>query len=343
MERKDFLKWLGGLGASSIFLGSGYLWNRKSKDNKEELCGTNSTEPASLSPVSNEGRPGYNLQPNPYGGMLHSPLYLKEDYLNRFYFPPGYSSTESPTEININVYDMNMSIAHGITTQAWTFNGITPGPILRYPFGKKIKIRFFNKTNEIHSLHFHGNHDPLQDGWNGVPSLGDSLYEIECDPPGIHPYHCHVPPIARHIAKGLYGTLIVDPPTPRKKAHEYVLIFSGWDLQSKAKNDVYTWNGIAGYYERFPIKVPIGELVRLYIVNLAEYDPVMTFHLHAKTFDIFRSGSSTYADGHSDSVTLGPTERVILEFTLNKRGRYMFHPHESKMAEKGAMGWIVGI
>ena len=69
----------------------------------------------------------------------------------------------------------------------------------------------------------------------------------------------------------------------------------------------------------------------------------MTFHLHGKTFDIYKSGHTTTPDGHSDVVSLGATERVILEFTLEKKGRYMFHPHQSKMAERGAMGWIVGV
>lgn len=339
MDRKDFLRWMGIGGA---FLGGSYFWNNKKNSSPAELCSSPATASATLQ-NQQEGRPGYNLQPNPYGGMIHAPLYIKEDYGKRFYFPPTYSSTQNTTNIEINAYTLNHSMAHGITTEAWTFNGSVPGPILRFPQGKEITINFNNKTNEVHSLHLHGNHDPNQDGWSGISPFGDTKYLIECDPPGIHPYHCHIPPIAKHISKGLYGVLLVDPVEPRKKAHEYILIFSGWDLQNKNLNDIYTWNGIAGYYERYPIKVPVGELVRLYIVNLAEFDPVMTFHLHAKTFDIFRSGYSKVPDGHSDSVTLGPTERVILEFTLKRQGRYMFHPHESKMAERGAMGWIVGI
>ena len=46
---------------------------------------------------------------------------------------------------------------------------------------------------------------------------------------------------------------------------------------------------------------------------------------------------------HTDIVSLGPAERAILEFRLPRRGRYMFHPHQSHMAERGAMGWIVAI
>ena len=343
MDRKDFLSWLG---IGSAIFGGNYFLNKKDINNQISLCSSTddiNTIPAPIS-LSVEGRPGYNLKPNPYGGMVHAPLYIKEDYGGRFYFSPEYKS-DYIENINtvITAYSLNLGIAHSISTEAWTFNGTTPGPILRYREGTNLRIKFQNKTNEVHSLHFHGNHDPKEDGWDGIPSYGEYEYCITCDPPGIHPYHCHVPPIAKHIAKGLYGAMIVDPVIPRKKAHEFVLIFSGWDLKNRGINDIYSWNGIAGYYERFPIKVPIGQLVRLYIINLSEYDPIMTFHLHGKIFDVYRSSSTKVPDFQSDVVSLGPTERAILEFTLEKKGRYMFHPHQSRMAERGAMGWIVGV
>ncbi len=342
MDRKKFLQWLG---IGGTFLGGGYFLNKKNQiPTPQDICKTPTESISNLpaSYLSSEGRPGYNLAPNAYGGMVHAPLYLKEDYGKRFYFEPN-KNLQNPKEIEISSYNLSLSVAHGITTPAWTFNGIVPGPILRYSVGDKIKIKFINKTNDIHSLHFHGNHNPAMDGWEGIPPYNEFDYTLDCEPPGIHPYHCHVPPIAKHITKGLYGVMIVDPIEKRKPAHEYVLVLSGWDLDNRSRNDIYTWNGVAGYYERYPIKVPIGERVRLYVVNLLEYDSLMTFHLHGKTFDIYKSLNSRIPDGHSDVVCLGPTERAILEFTLEKKGRYMFHPHESRMAERGAMGWIVGI
>jgi len=64
--------------------------------------------------------------------------------------------------------------------------------------------------------------------------------------------------------------------------------------------------------------------------------------LHAQTFDLYR-GTSLIPQERTDIVGLGPAERVIIEFRLPRRGRYMFHPHQSRMAERGAMGWIVAI
>ena len=339
MKRKDFLGWLG---LGSAFFGTGYWFSRQNKNpNSEEICVTpvRSQSYSGLSPVGNPETSAFLH--NSYGGMYHAPMTIRESYGDRFYFPPDWQSDETKN-FKVSLYPMNLSIANNITYPAWTYDGLAPGPIFRKKEGDILNFHFENKSSDPHSLHFHGNHDPAFDGWTGVPPFGNIDYTIECDPVGILPYHCHVPPLAQHISKGLYGCLLVDPIRKRKKAHEYVLILSGWDLEGKGKNDLYTWNGIAGFYDRYPIKVPVGETVRFYIVNTVEYDPIMTFHLHSKTFDIYRSGGEFVSD-HSDVVSLGQTERVMIEFTLKKRGRYMFHPHQSYMAERGAMGWIVGI
>jgi FtsP/CotA-like multicopper oxidase with cupredoxin domain len=36
-------------------------------------------------------------------------------------------------------------------------------------------------------------------------------------------------------------------------------------------------------------------------------------------------------------------QRAMLEFTLPDVGRYMFHPHQHWLAERGAMGWFAAI
>jgi FtsP/CotA-like multicopper oxidase with cupredoxin domain len=141
----------------------------------------------------------------------------------------------------------------------------------------------------------------------------------------------------------MYGAMIVDPLDPRPAAHEFVLCLCGFDVDGDGRDDIYTWNGLAGYYERFPLKVPVGDLVRIYVMNMLDRDPIASFHLHAQTFDLYRSGTSLVPQEHTDIVGLGPAERAILEFRLPRRGRYMFHPHQSHLAERGAMGWIVAI
>ena len=61
-------------------------------------------------------------------------------------------------------------------------------------------------------------HPPGRDGRRARPRrrarssrAGTTVYEFDALPAGLHLYHCHVRPLAEHIAKGLYGAFIVDP------------------------------------------------------------------------------------------------------------------------------------
>ena len=46
---------------------------------------------------------------------------------------------------------------------------------------------------------------------------------------------------------------------------------------------------------------------------------------------------------HADTIALTQGDRAIVEFTLPERGRYMFHPHQHRLADLGAMGWFAAV
>jgi len=279
--------------------------------------------------------------PLAYGGASDPPADLDATALDALTNPPP--RTSGPRRYEIDIVARRAAVAASVTVEQWTFNGSAPGPILRATEGEQVSIRVRNLTDHHHNLHLHGRHSPLMDGWEPIPPGGEFTYEVTAGPAGIHPYHCHTAPLAQHVAKGLYGAFIVDPAEPRAGAREAVLLLSGWDTTGAGRNDIYTWNGVAGFFGKYPIKVHVGELVRLYVLNMTEYDPVGSFHLHAETFDVFRTGTGTLPSEHTDTVTLGQGERAILEFRLPELGRYMFHPHQHHMASAGAMGWIAAI
>ena len=84
-------------------------------------------------------------------------------------------------------------------------------------------MRFVNAGSHPHTIHFHGIHPPSMDGVFEIVAPGDEFtYEFEAPPAGLHPYHCHSTPLKKHIHKGLYGVLIVDPTEPRPPAQELV-------------------------------------------------------------------------------------------------------------------------
>lgn len=297
-----------------------------------------------------------------HGNHLSDELVVGTDagpYAGEFAPPPSFDGSElddvtwvpeapggrggRTIDLEMAVTERRIEVANGLTYDAWVYNGRAPGPTIRATEGDRLRIRFHNATGHDHNLHFHGRHSPVHDGWEPVPPGGETTYEIEAGPAGLHPYHCHTMPIDRHIAKGLYGTFIVDPPGGRPPAHEVLLLLSGWDPDEDGRNELYSWNGVAGFYHKFPIRIPAGEPVRAYVVNMVEFDPVASFHLHAETFDVWPAGMGDAPAFATDVLTMGQTDRAILEFTLSERGRYMFHPHQHSIAHRGAMGWFAAV
>jgi FtsP/CotA-like multicopper oxidase with cupredoxin domain len=232
-----------------------------------------------------------------------------------------------------------MEISPGIFYNVWTFNGTVPGPTIRATEGDLVRINFINNGSKPHSIHFHGIHRSEMDGvFDMVGPGGRFVYEFYAQPFGVFPYHCHMQPLEEHISHGLYGVYIVDPKTPRPPADEMVMVMNGYDTDSDRENNFYTVNGIPYYYMHHPIQIEKDRLVRVYLVNMLEFDPINNFHLHANMYQLYRSGTSLTPNEYTDMVTMSQGERGILEFTYKYTGPYMFHAHKTEFGEKGWMG-----
>jgi manganese oxidase len=244
-------------------------------------------------------------------------------------------------EYQIFAVDRELEIAPGVFFPAWTFNGQVPGPTIRATEGDRVRINFLNQGSHPHTMHFHGWHPPAMDGAQPTQQVqpGERFtYEFDADPFGVHLYHCHTVPLKRHIHKGLYGAFIIDPKAGRPAADELVMVMNGFDTNFDADNEIYAVNTIANYYVHEPIRVTVGRLVRIYLVNVTEFDLVNSLHLHGMFFDVIRTGTSLTPHDHTDTVMLCQGERAILETTFRYPGEFMFHAHQSEFAELGWMG-----
>jgi manganese oxidase len=259
---------------------------------------------------------------------------------------------------------------HGLTfDNAWTFNGTIPGPTMRVTEGDVVKINVINgkENSHPHSLHLHSVHPASMDGMEGPGGQimpGQSYtYSFVAQPHGVYPYHCHVTPLDQHINKGLYGMFIIDPKTPRPHMVEMAMMMNGYDLDYEKEgvgpsriptpeevrddympqefehtNEVYTVNGRAFDYMDHPIQLQRGVDYRIYLVNMLEFDPVNSFHMHGNMFNYYPGGTSTEESYLNDIVTLGQGDRGIMEFKFGLDGRYMFHSHVNEFSELGWMG-----
>ncbi len=291
------------------------------------------------------------------------PLKLLED------FDYGETSTlpdrRTLREYTIVARDQEIEIAPGVFFPAWTYNGRVPGPTIRCVEGDRLRIRFINGGSHPHTIHFHSVHPASMDG---VPGAGagmlasgeQTVYEFDAAPFGCHLYHCHAIPLKRHIHKGLYGALIIDPDPEKyegeerlaaearnhrypacQSVREMVMVMNGFDTNFDGDNEVYAANTVAFAYMNRPIPVEPDVLQRLYLINLTEFDPLNSFHLHANFFDYYDHGTTLKPTHRKvDTIMQCQGQRGIIEFSFAgfPPGSYMFHAHQSEFAELGWMG-----
>ena len=133
---------------------------------------------------------------------------------------------------------IDVGAPNGEKFQGWTFNGTIPGPTLRMTQGDPVTVYVINPENSTkpHSFHKHSVHESIFDGaglnktTHVIMPGKTGQYFFDAFPAGVYPYHCHVDPIADHINRGLYGMLIIDPPTPRSAANEMIMLMNGYDF-----------------------------------------------------------------------------------------------------------------
>ena len=267
-------------------------------------------------------------------------------------------------EWTITAVDKDIEIAPGVFFPAWTYNGRVPGPALRCVEGERLRIHFQNGGSHPHSIHLHSIHPARMDGVAGAGLVepGEAFtYEVDARPFGCHFYHCHAVPLKRHIHKGLYGALIIDPNPDRHAEHriaalgrrhgtpeharwqEFVMVMNGFDTNFDDENEFYAVNSIAFAYGRKPILVARSRPIRIYLVNATEFDPINSLHLHGNFFDYYDHGTTlTPTSRVVDTIMQCQGQRGILEidFSGHEPGLYMFHAHQSEFAELGWMSFF---
>ena len=274
-------------------------------------------------------------------------------------------STGRPVRtFTISALNHDIEIAPDLIFPAWTYNGRVPGPTLRVTEGDIVRVEFTNVGTHPHNIHFHGIHPARMDGMPGVGEVrpGESFtYEFEARPFGCHLYHCHSMPLQRHVHKGLYGAFIIDPDPARHPEfdlvarsrllgseenaqwQELLMVMNGFDVNFDQENEIYAVNSIAHAFAKRPIKIDRHRPIRVYLINLTEFDPINSFHLHANFFQYYDHGTTLTPTSQTiDTVMQCQGQRGILEFSFadHEPGMYMFHAHQTEFAEQGWSGFF---
>ncbi|SHF41338.1 Multicopper oxidase with three cupredoxin domains (includes cell division protein FtsP and spore coat protein CotA) [Seinonella peptonophila] len=180
-----------------------------------------------------------------------------------------------------------VKLSSGKTMEAWTFNGVTPGPQLRVKQGDIVEVVLKNKdiTDGV-TIHWHGYNVPnAEDGVAGVTQDsvqpgGTHVYRFEAKQLGTFWYHSHQQS-AKQVIKGLFGSLIVEPKESTQSHIKDITVLShAWQLtEDKSFTPSY---GLSDTLDRQIIKP--GTPVRLRIINAQNYP--QTFQLSDVPFKV---------------------------------------------------------
>ncbi len=247
--------------------------------------------------------------------------------------PSGGTDTPAPgatvRDYTLTAAATSLELKPGLSVNAWTFNGTSPGPQLGATVGDVVRVRLRNRLAVGTTIHWHGIDLPNgQDGVAGitqdaVPPGGTALYSFRVTQAGTYWYHSHQESSVQQD-RGLYGALVVLPRESSSVGLDRTLIYDEWPLGLEAANlpvqaDIAmrsyvttTVNGRTGSSVA-PIATIPGETVRLRLVN-AGYQVHYVESPVPVTIAALDGHELTGGPQITAAIPLGPAERVDLLF-----------------------------
>lgn len=267
--------------------------------------------------------------------------------------PTGESTVH---RITLEVEDVVAEVAPGATQRLWTFGGTAPAPTLRGKVGDRFEITLVNNGDMGHSIDFHASQIAPDEVMRTIEP-GESLtYTFVAQRAGAWLYHCSTAPMSLHIANGMAGAVIIDPPDLQPVDREYVIVQSEMYLGAQGdiadsekigdeRPDLVVFNGHATQYRDHPLEAHVGERVRVWVVD-AGPSRASSFHIVGGQFDtVYYEGAYQLGGPESDgevggaqALALQPGQGGFVELEFPEEGHYPFVSHIMVDAERGAYG-----
>jgi nitrite reductase (NO-forming) len=267
--------------------------------------------------------------------------------------PPAASGTTH--EYTFTVREGMREVAPGVKQTLWTYDGMAPGPTLRGKVGDTFVITLVNDGTIGHSIDFHAGSLAPNEPMRTIQPGERLTYTFTATRSGIWLYHCSTMPMSLHLANGMFGAVVIDPPGLAPVDDEFVLVQSEYYLGPQGgiadaariateNPDLVVFNGYADQYAYRPIEVRAGERVRIWVLDAGPNRP-SSFHVVGGQFDtvfaegdyLLRDGGST-GTGGAQALALQPAQGGFVELVFPEAGDYPFVSHIFSDAEKGAKG-----
>jgi nitrite reductase (NO-forming) len=258
-------------------------------------------------------------------------------------------------DVTFHATEKELEVAPGVRQLMWTFNDQVPGPVLRGHVGDVFNVTLVNDGTMGHSIDFHASKVAPNVQMRTIAPDESLVYQFRADYAGIWMYHCGTAPALAHIGNGMYGAVVIDPPGLPAVDHEYLVVQSDlyfgpqgqsgdFTKMQKAEPDAVVFNGYANQYQLSPLKVAVGDRVRVWVLDAGPNES-SSFHIVGTIFDtVFKEGQYLLrpddTHGGSQALDLQPAQGGFVELTLDAAGQYPMVTHKFADVGKGALGLL---
>jgi nitrite reductase (NO-forming) len=272
--------------------------------------------------------------------------------------PPTNRSKPAKVIVELEVVEKEMQISEGVSYTFWTFGGTVPGSFIRVRQGDTVEFHLKNHPSSKmpHNIDLHGVTGPGGGAASSFTAPGhESQFTFKALNEGIYVYHCATAPVGMHVANGMYGLILVEPPQGLPKVDHEFYVMQGdfyttgkyrekglqpFDME-KAIDEKPTYvlfNGAEGALTGDKaMNVKTGETVRMYIGNGGP-NLVSSFHVIGAIFDEvrFEGGSNVQKNVQTTLIPAGGA--VVVKFKTTVPGSYVLVDHSIFRAfNKGAL------
>ncbi|MGS1121552.1 copper-containing nitrite reductase [Rhodanobacter sp. UC4436_H3] len=308
------------------------------------------TPPVTSTSVASERGDFGPPQGEPIHAVLTSPPHVP---------PPIHRNYPAKVIVELEVIEKEMPISEGVSYTFWTFGGTVPGSFIRVRQGDTVEFHLKNAPDSKmpHNIDLHGVTGPGGGAASSFTAPGHaSQFTFKALNQGIYVYHCATAPVGMHIANGMYGLILVEPPEGLSPVdHEYYVMqgdfyttgkyrqkgLQPFDME-KAIDEHPTYvlfNGKEGSLTGDnALTAKTNETVRLFVGNGGP-NLVSSFHVIGEIFDKVQPEGGTVAQ-HNVQTTLIPSGgAAMVEFRTDVPGSYVLVDHSIFRAfNKGALG-----
>src|SRR5438067_8908023 len=272
--------------------------------------------------------------------------------------PPTGRSRPAKVIVELEIREVEKEISEGVRYTFWTFGGTVPGSFIRIRQGDTVEFHLKNHPNNKmpHNIDLHGVTGPGGGAASSFTAPGhESQFTFKALNEGIYVYHCATAPVGMHIANGMYGLILVEPPQGLPKVdHEYYVMQGDFYTQGKYREKgrqafdmekaiderptYVLFNGAEGALTGDKaMTAKVGETVRLYVGNGGP-TPESSFHVIGAIVDQVRYEGGSNVQKNVQTTLIPAGGAAVVKFTARVPGSYVLVDHAIFRAfNKGAL------